>query len=205
MPAPTKAFVLIPHLQSSTLASFPKLLVRVCFPIALALHASGCKPPPLADDGSAGGKGKEVEALSPSNSKQITAEPAPGKAAAVDKAFAAPGKFLEVNSKELDVSPEDNLAYYNETLFSGLAKSFYDNGQQASEVNYTKGKRDGLESSWYESGAKKFEARFRDNRLEGVFERWYEDGRKKSEQVWLDGKPVSVKEWNPGGELVRDD
>ena len=189
-------------------SSAPRAIIRkpaLITGLALCLTwVAGCKQPPPADSGEPGAGQKESgqsgQPLS-TDATESNSGDAPGKIAPQE----SEDGFLEVDNSDVKISPEDSLAYFNGNLFSGRAKSFYENGQQATEVNYVDGMRDGLESRWFENGAKKFEARFHNNQLTGVYEEWFENGKKKTERVWQDGKAVSVKEWSSEGELVRDD
>ena len=63
-----------------------------------------------------------------------------------------------------------------ETPFTGLAESFYENGEKKAEINWKDGKRDGLETEWYKNG------------------------QKEAEVTYQDGNIISCLVWKPNGE-----
>ena len=202
VPAPSPPPVVNPS-PSRTLLANPFRLVAFIFCAFPLFWVAGCKQPTQEGEREPEPGQNSDAQFDPSLDTDLVGSPQgtkpSGSSLQVD-----PQGIAEVDDSNIQISPDDSLAYVDGQLFTGRAKSFYENGQQATEVNYVEGMRDGLESRWYESGVKKFEARFHNNRLVGVYEEWYDNGKKKTERVWQDGKAVSVKEWSPEGELVRD-
>ena len=172
-----------------------KFLITAGF---LLLLLSGCKQPKETPSNTSG---EEQEAVMSSDKVPSTGieEPTVGSQPEDSEA-----EVLRVDSKKLQITEGDSLAYFGEQLFTGLATSHYANGQQATEITYIDGMRDGVETRWYESGVKRFEGRFSKNQLVGVFEEWHPNGRLKSEAIWKDGKRVSIREWSETGEMIRD-
>ena len=66
--------------------------------------------------------------------------------------FASCGKPREVNITDTEI--REGIAYVKgETkAFTGIIKSYYENGNLGSEVNYKDGKLNGLSKVYYENG-----------------------------------------------------
>ena len=71
----------------------------------------------------------------------------------------------------------DDLRYFEEKPFTGVAVEKYPNGQ------------------------KRYEITFKDGKWHGLRTRWWNNGQKMGEITYKDGKPISVKEWDKDGNL----
>ena len=103
----------------------------------------------------------------------------------------APKKEVIETAVDLSKLQDRNGVWFlpNEvTPFTGLAQSFYENGQKKLEFNWKDGKQDGLATKWYESGQKKSEGSFKDGKPDGSLTFWDENSQKKLEGSWKDGK-----------------
>ena len=102
--------------------------------------------------------------------------------------FASCGKPREVNSTDAEM--REGIAYVKgETkAFTGIIKSYYDNGNLEFEVNYKDGKKEGLFKRYYENGNLKSEGNFKDGKLEGLSKLYYENGNLESEGNFKDDK-----------------
>ncbi|HIG83240.1 MAG TPA: hypothetical protein EYQ23_04125, partial [Verrucomicrobiales bacterium] len=67
------------------------------------------------------------------------------------------GKNEGINWDELDFREGYTIAYLkgSDTLYTGKAVLWHDNGQKQVEVNFKDGKRNGLYVSWHENGEKR--------------------------------------------------
>ena len=115
----------------------------------------------------------------------------------------APKKEVIETAVDLSKLQDRNGVWFlpNEvTPFTGLAQSFYENGQKKLEFNYKDGKKDGLQTKWWENGQKGSEENYKDGKLNGLEARWYDNGQKKLEANYKDGKLMSSEVWKPNGE-----
>jgi antitoxin component YwqK of YwqJK toxin-antitoxin module len=159
---------------------------------------------------------KPVETTDPETSNTVSDEvsPTPSEHQTSSSSFTSGGlqenqgisgsELLKVRSDQLVSSQDGAVVLYNGNLFTGVANSFYPNGEQATEIFYVDGMRDGIETRWHDNGVKRFQGRFHKNQLIGVFEEWYSNGKKRSEALWQDGKRVSFREWSETGEILRE-
>jgi len=74
----------------------------------------------------------------------------------------------------------DNLVYFEEKLFTGIAVSKYLNGQKEMEATFKDGRRHGLSTSWHKNGQKWSEVPHKDGKpIFSSEKRWDEDGNPK--------------------------
>ncbi len=67
-------------------------------------------------------------------------------------------------------------------------KTYWENGNLKSELNYKNDKLDGKSTWYYENGKKEMEATYKDNVLNGPLLRWYKNGLPEVESYYEDGK-----------------
>ncbi len=132
-------------------------------------------------------------------------------------------------SKEIEESKlqERNGVYYEinqETPYTGIVYSNYDNGQRELETTVKDGKikgrstlwykngqkqqenifideKNGRQTTWYENGQKKSEGKIKDDKVDGVATYWHENGQKAGVADWKDGKEIGVIRYNKDGTI----
>ena len=100
--------------------------------------------------------------------------------------FASCGKPREVNSTDAetrevnftDMEIREGIAYVKgETkAFTGIIKSYYDNGALKEDTPYKDGKENGIGKVYYHNGNLLMEGNYKDDKLEGLFKEYYENG-----------------------------
>ena len=102
--------------------------------------------------------------------------------------FASWGKLREVNITDTEI--REGIVYVKgETeAFTGIIKSYYDNGNLESEANFKDGKKEGLFKKYYENGDLKSEANFKDGKGNGIGKIYYPNGNLESEISVKDDK-----------------
>ncbi|WP_192890524.1 toxin-antitoxin system YwqK family antitoxin [Vibrio bathopelagicus] len=91
-------------------------------------------------------------------------------------------------------------AQFSDGLELGQETNWYPNGQVASKVNYVKGELQGKAETWYPNGQKKAELNYKDNELSGVASRWYPNGEQSLTAEYSDGqKDGLVTDYYPNG------
>ena len=102
--------------------------------------------------------------------------------------FASWGKLREVNITDTEI--RECIVYVKgETeAFTGIIKSYYENGNLKSEDNFKDDKQEGLSKEYYENGNLKVEANFKDGKQEGLFKEYYENGNIRMETNFKDDK-----------------
>ena len=114
----------------------------------------------------------------------------------------------------------DDLWYFEEKPFTGVALKKHENGQKERETTFRDGKRDGLSIWWHKNGQKEEEATYKagilmsatvwklsgekcpDTNLvdgTGIVCRYWENGQKRYESTFKDGKLISEKRWDEDG------
>lgn len=108
-----------------------------------------------------------------------------------------------VNMSRLECR-SDALFYLKnkETPFTGLAESFYENGQKRVELIFKDGKQNGLATSWYENGQKRSESNLKDGKHISN-EVWKPNGEKCPVSNFENGKGVMVNYKEDGTEISR--
>jgi hypothetical protein len=85
--------------------------------------------------------------------------------------------------------------------WSGVLRSYYDNGMKEYEVMLKDGKKDGLHTAWYKSGLRDYQFNFKNGKADGLYEKWYENGVKDCETMYNDGIPGGFNQWYDNGQL----
>jgi antitoxin component YwqK of YwqJK toxin-antitoxin module len=94
------------------------------------------------------------------------------KDAGVDAPDAVDGDKLE---------ERDDLWYFEEKPFTGVAVKKWPNGQKWGEFTYKDGKEHDLWTRWYENGQKKGEYTLKDGKQHGLETWWWDNGQKRGE------------------------
>ena len=84
---------------------------------------------------------------------------------------------------------------YKDGKEEGLLKRYYENGNLLSEINLKDGKKEGLSKLYYENGNLLMEANYKDDKSEGLFKSYYENGNLLSEGNYKDGKKDGISEF----------
>jgi len=72
----------------------------------------------------------------------------------------------------------------------------YLNSQKCWEEGYFKGQLHGKSTGWYTNGQKSWEKNHHQGQLHGKDIGWYEDGTLRYEECYINGRPVTLEEWN---------
>ena len=91
---------------------------------------------------------------------------------------------------------------FDDGVYQGILKEYYENGKLKSETNFRDGKINGIVRDYYESGQLLSEANFKDGKADGLRKKYYENGTLESEVSFKDGKEISRKEYDKKGKLV---
>ena len=104
--------------------------------------------------------------------------------------FASCGKPREVNIADTEI--REGIAYVKgETkAFTGIIKSYYDNGALKKDIPYKDGKKEGLSKAYYKNGNLLSEDNYKDDKLEGLSKVYYENGNLIAEYYYKDGKKI---------------
>ena len=80
------------------------------------------------------------------------------------------GKNEGINWEELDFRGGFSIAYLkgSDTLYTGKAVLWHENGNKKKEVNFKDGKDDGPGVTWYENGQKMSEGNYKDGKRDVV-------------------------------------
>ena len=102
--------------------------------------------------------------------------------------FASCGKPREV--KYEDIEKREGIIYVKgETkAFTGIIKSYYDNGALKEDIPYKDGKENGIVKGYYPNGNLESEILSKDGKLEGLSKSYYENGNLKIEGNFKDDK-----------------
>ena len=102
--------------------------------------------------------------------------------------FASCGKPREVNITDTEI--REGIAYVKgETkAFTGIIKSYYDNGALKEDIPYKDGKENGIGKVYYPNGNLKGEVNHKDGKEEGLSKLYYENGNLESEINFKAGK-----------------
>ena len=107
-----------------------------------------------------------------------------------------------VKDEDLDYS-DDQLALYDDYLFSGLAYE-YEDSVLISEIFYKDGMLHDPSKTWYPSGKPFTEEIYMNNSRHGEFREWFESGSLKLLTLYEYGIVVKRTEWSPSGEVIKD-
>ena len=102
--------------------------------------------------------------------------------------FASWSKPREVNITDMEIREGITYVKGETKAFTGIIKSYYENGNLESEGNFKDGKLNGLSKVYYENGNLKREDNYKDDKLEGLYKGYYENGDLKSEDNYKDDK-----------------
>ena len=115
--------------------------------------------------------------------------------------------LLSVHSYSQDVVTgpfliRDGIYYHQDTNepVTGIAQTFYYNGQLENRTNFKDGKPDGLRERFYQNGQLRLRGNYKDGELDGLIETFHENGRVEIRQNYKDGELEGLTErfWNHG-------
>ena len=93
---------------------------------------------------------------------------------------------------------DDQLAWYQGKLYTGIAYSLYPDGSLARETQYVDGYQEGPERTWGKQGQLLSESRYHRNVLHGDLHEWYEDGSVKIRAKYEYGVELEHDSWAEG-------
>ena len=104
--------------------------------------------------------------------------------------FASCGKPKEVNMKDTEI--RDGITYIKgkNKVFTGIVKSYYDNGSLREEVTLKDGKQDGISKSYYPNGKVENERYYKNCVPDGISKNYNENGKFLSEHHYKNGKMI---------------
>ncbi len=83
-------------------------------------------------------------------------------------------------------------------------KTFYENDQIKTEIQYKDGKQDGVFKRYYKNGILQSESTYRDGKLDGITKEYYYNGKLKAEISYQNGKMKYCKLYDLKGNLIAD-
>ena len=118
----------------------------------------------------------------------------------------APKRLMaQVRHDRLKLNASEGNVYHGDTLFSGYAMKYYNNGKVAEKIAFRNGKREGLTQRWYPEGMLSFQGTYVQNRRHGSIQSWWKDGTLRSIANYVDGVPHGVqKQWYQSGALFKE-
>jgi MORN repeat variant len=108
-----------------------------------------------------------------------------------------------VDWEELELG-DDQLIFWKDQPFTGVAVEFFPDGTLWSEVPHLKGVRHGVTRQWYPSGKLRDEISYWEGGLHGYHRVWDEQGRLVSEDLGEIGIGIAEKRWDEQGRLIKD-
>ncbi|MEM7163279.1 MAG: hypothetical protein AAF487_12660 [Bacteroidota bacterium] len=109
-------------------------------------------------------------------------------------------KTVLIEDLKMNSSTEGLLAYYDGEPYSGVAYTFYKNGNQQTKQTYLEGKKEGEWYIWYESGSPLKEGFMKDGKQHGIYREYYTNGNLRSEYEYdMDLKSGVWKGWREDG------
>ena len=95
-------------------------------------------------------------------------------------------KLKEISYKKLNPNNDDEVDLTYSDIFSGVRKTYHENGNIETERTYVDGVEHGPAKGWFESGELEFEA-FKENGLvQGLVKNYYENGNLRIETNYID-------------------
>ena len=104
--------------------------------------------------------------------------------------FVSCGKPREVNITDAEI--REGIAYVKgETkAFTGIIKSYYENGALKQDIPYKDGKENGIGKRYYPNGYLEREENYKDDKKEGLSKLYYENGDLIAEYYYKGGKKI---------------
>ena len=119
--------------------------------------------------------------------------------------FASCGKPKEVNMKDTEI--RDGITYIKgkNKVFTGIVKSYYDNGSLREEVTLKDGKQDGISKTYYDNGNLEYIGLHKNGKLDGIFKSYYPNGKVENERYYKNGVPDGIsKNYNENGKFLSE-
>ncbi len=111
---------------------------------------------------------------------------------------------ISIHANSLQLKANEGLVYYQDTPFTGAAVSYYENGQEASRIDYVQGKKQGFYKKWFDTGLLSFESRYVEGKQDGLTSTWWANGNLRSESNYVAGVPDGVqKQWYKSGAKLK--
>lgn len=109
-----------------------------------------------------------------------------------------------VERSEISISPTTGDRVFQGEPFSGLAVSYYANGNMAKAEQFLDGRRHGYVKHWFADGVLGFESTYQIGRREGVATSWWSNGNRRSETSYIDDQVQGVSwRWYKTGEKFK--
>jgi len=113
-------------------------------------------------------------------------------------------KVVSLDKIEYRNKSGSHLVYIanQDTPFTGIAVSFFANGQKRKELTYKNGKSDGLSSGWFKNGKKSWERNYKEGKYDGLVAFWYESGQNKMVSNYKNGQHHGLwTKWYENGQI----
>jgi|GEM_PF-1945925 len=88
--------------------------------------------------------------------------------------------------------------------FSGLSRSYYEDGRIKREANYLNGRLNGPCKSYFPTGDLSSEGRYVDGRYEGILKTYFPGGAVRLEETYGNGRRIHVKEFDHSGKVIQE-
>ena len=134
----------------------------------------------------------------------------------LDRFFSSPPpEIISIESLRKTIHNDVTLYYYGRQPYTGLGKSYFENGQLQYEINFVNGKMEGEYKLYYENNNLECTGNFKTGLKDGYWKYFYESGVLKKDENYdfgiltdwtrsfnIDGILISEKCWNKHGELL---
>lgn len=100
--------------------------------------------------------------------------------------------------------PGDGYYYLDDTPFTGVAFSLFEDGSLKSDTEYRQGLKWGLERHWFRPGNLEYEAEMQRGVLYGKKRSWNSDGKINEEGDYEHGITLRRRKWDEDGNLVEN-
>lgn len=112
--------------------------------------------------------------------------------------------LLIVDRSEIIIDRKTGLRMYQDQVFTGEARQYYQNGFVAVAEQFHNGKRHGFWRTWTSQGLPSLDAAYETNRLEGTKRTWWANGQIRSQNEYVDGVMQGVSSmWYQSGALFK--
>jgi antitoxin component YwqK of YwqJK toxin-antitoxin module len=98
----------------------------------------------------------------------------------------------------------DGTYEWQDRPFTGIARSYYTNGDVSGEIEYVDGLQHGLARFFYAPGKLMGESHWRKNSLHGPKSEWFPSGNVRREALFEHAYLVRDRQWDESGNLMKD-
>ncbi|MGC4095079.1 MAG: hypothetical protein QM756_45605 [Polyangiaceae bacterium] len=112
--------------------------------------------------------------------------------------------MLRVPENDLDYDAKRAIYFYGGRPFTGVAISTYPNGAPMAETQYEDGLFHGASRGWWESGKLEAEGNYHFGGAHGQARKWHANGQLAEEEEYEYATLLLRKKWDEAGNLVEE-